>query len=296
MLTSHRSIPAMANIVRLARSGSDWTSNELVAYHIVIQEQDQVQFFDGPLPEYAGPVGFIEHEDRVQGLDASSLALIKRLDLAMKILEGEESAVDDFAAELLRVMGYERDETIVRTRKNIRLHMCGEVVHAKTDVCLLDVSSEILLLVQEDKTHMNPSDPEAQLVAEAIAAFQENNAKRVNDLFLEPLEMQVIPGITMVGTFPRFYKIKVTADLDHCVRFGLYPETQTVVYRHTPRVPGRRSDGMRPLDNRKLVLRCYEAFKKFVYPTIGTHVRFFFICCTRLIIGISQMRRTEACA
>ena len=94
----------------------------------------------------------------------------------------------------------------------------------------MDVSSEILLLVQEDKTHINPSDPEAQLMAEAIGAFQENNAKRVNELFLEPLEMQMIPGITMVGTFPRFYKIKVTTDLDRCVRFGQYPEIQTVVY------------------------------------------------------------------
>jgi hypothetical protein len=26
---------------------------------------------------------------------------------------------------------------------------------------------------------------------------------------------------------------------------------------------------MRPLDNRKLVLRCYEGFKKFVFPNIG---------------------------
>ena len=53
----------------------------------------------------------------------------------------------------------------------------------------------------------------------------------MNELFLEPLEMQMIPGITMVGTFPRFYKIKVTTDLDRCVRFGQYPEIQTVVYR-----------------------------------------------------------------
>ncbi|KAF9053180.1 hypothetical protein BJ165DRAFT_1523902 [Panaeolus papilionaceus] len=257
----------MANIVRLAKLGGDWKFNELLAYHIVVQEQDQAEFFGGPLPEYAGPVGFIEHENRVQGLDTPSLALMKRLDLAMRLKEGEESAVDDFAAELLRVMGYEGDETVVRTRKSLQLQMCGEVLFAKTDVCLMDASSEILLLVQEDKTHINPSDPEAQLIAEAIAAFQENNAKRVNDRFLEPLEMQVIPGITMDGTFPRFYKIKVTADLDQCVRLGQYPEAQTIVYRHTPRVPRRRSDGMRPLDNRKLVLRCYEAFKKFVYPT-----------------------------
>jgi hypothetical protein len=260
----------MANIIRLAKSGSDWSSNDLAAYNINVQEQDQALFFDGCLPEYSGPEGFVQYEDRVQGLDAPSLALIKRLDLAMKVMEGEETAVDDFAAELLRAMGYETEDTVVRTRKNIRLTMCGEMVFAKTDVCLLDVNSEIILLVQEDKTHINPSDPEAQLIAEAIGAFQENNTKRVNELFLEPLKTQVIPGITMVGTFPRFYKVTVTADLDRCVRFGEYPSIPTVVHRHTPRVPRRRSDGMRPLDNRKLVLRCYEGFKKFVFPSLGT--------------------------
>ena len=71
-------------------------------------------------------------------------------------------------------------------------------------------------------------------MAQAIAAFQKNNTKRVNDLFLEPLEMQVIPGIMVVDTFLRFYKIKITADLDQCVRFSQYPELQMVVYCHTP--------------------------------------------------------------
>jgi len=83
---------------------------------------------------------------------------------------------DDFVAELLRAMGYETEDTVVRTQQNILLTMGGEMVFNKTDVCLLDVNSEILLLVQEDKTHINPSDPEAQLIAEAIGAFQENNA------------------------------------------------------------------------------------------------------------------------
>jgi hypothetical protein len=259
----------MANLIRLAKSGSSWGTNELEAYNISIVEQGQRAFFGDPLPAYTGPTGFLQHEDRVQGLDASSLALIKRLDLAMEIMEGEESAVDDFAAELLRVLRYETDKTVVRTRKNIRLSMCGEQVYAKTDVCVLDADSKILLLVQEDKAHINPADPEPQLVAEAIAAFQANNEKRVNDLFLDPLRDKVFPGITMTGTFPRFYKIRVTNDLDHCVRHGLYPATKTTVHRHTPRVPRRRSDGMRPLDNRELILRCYEAFRQFVLPDEG---------------------------
>ena len=255
---------AMANLIRLAKSGNEWSTNELMAYNISIVERDQDTFFNGPLPAYTGPAGFVQHEDRVQGLDSASLALIKRLDLAMKVMDGEESAVDDFAAELLRVLGYETERTVVRTRKNIRLSMCGQQVYAKADVCILDVDSELLLLVQEDKSHINPADPEPQLIAEAIAAFQENNKNRVNNLFVDPLKSQVFPGITMVGTFPRFYKVTVTTDLDMCVRGGTYPAAETIVERHTPRVPRRRSDGMRPLDNRILVLRCYEAFRQFV--------------------------------
>ena len=38
---------------------------------------------------------------------AASKALLKRLNLAMTLYEGEESAVDDFIAELLRALGYE---------------------------------------------------------------------------------------------------------------------------------------------------------------------------------------------
>jgi hypothetical protein len=109
----------MANLIRLAKSGNEWSTNELMAYNIAIVERDQNTFFDGPLPAYTGPTGFVQHEDRVQGLDPSSLALIKRLDLAMKVMDGEESAVNDFAAELLRVLGYETERTVIRTRKNI---------------------------------------------------------------------------------------------------------------------------------------------------------------------------------
>ena len=256
----------MANFIRVAKSGSDWGPNDLDAFNISIIEQEQETFFRCPLSEIAqssgrkNPVGFLQHEGRVEGLDDTSLALIKRLDLAMKITAGEESAVVDFTAELLRAIGYEEKSTVVCTRKDIRFIMCGEPVYAKTDVCILDHVSEILLLVQEDKSHIRPQDPESQLIAGAIATFQSNNAIRVNDLFQDPLPTMVIPGITMTGTFPKFYKIEVTADLEQCVRYGQFPAVKTVVYRHTPRVPGRRSDGMRPLDNRKHIFRCHEDF------------------------------------
>jgi hypothetical protein len=66
--------------------------------------------------------------------------------------------------------------------------MWSQFLFAKTDVYLMNAASEILLL-PEDKTHISPSDLEAQLVAGAIVAFQENSAKQVNELFLELLEM-----------------------------------------------------------------------------------------------------------
>jgi hypothetical protein len=259
----------MVNLVRSAKSGSDWTRFDLAAYNISIVEQDQDIFFGGSLPPYTGPVGFVQHEARVHGLDLPSLALIKRLRLAMRLIEGEESCVDDFTAGILRALGYETEETVVLSQKNIRLYMCGKTVYTKTDVCILDDSFEILLLAQEDKSHICESDPEAQLVAEAVAAFQANNEIRVNERFVQPLQRYVFPGITMVGTFPRFYKIAVTADLDQAIRYGDYPPTETIVYRHTPRVPGGRNEGMKPLMNRQLIMQCYEAFKGFVFPKEG---------------------------
>jgi hypothetical protein len=102
----------MANLIGLAKSSNEWSTNELMAYNIAITERDQ-NTFNGPLPAYTGPAGFIQHEDHVQGLDPSSLALIKHLNLAMKVMDGEESAVDDFTAELLRVLGYETERTVI---------------------------------------------------------------------------------------------------------------------------------------------------------------------------------------
>jgi hypothetical protein len=57
------------------------------------------------------------------GLDPASLSLMKRLDLAARIVEGEESAVDDFTAEVLRTLGYERDDGRSHTKKHSLRHV-----------------------------------------------------------------------------------------------------------------------------------------------------------------------------
>ena len=46
----------------------------------------------------------------IQGLDPSSLALIKHLNLAMKGMGGEESVVDNFTTKLFWALGYEMEQ------------------------------------------------------------------------------------------------------------------------------------------------------------------------------------------
>jgi hypothetical protein len=79
------------------------------------------------------------------------------------------------------MIGYDQPNRLVRQQKHIPLYMCGSNVDAKADVCVVDYSPEnkgILLLVQEDKRFLEQGDPEPQVIAEAIAAFQTNNLRR----------------------------------------------------------------------------------------------------------------------
>ena len=100
------------------------------------------------------------------------------------------------------------------------------------------------------------------MVAEAIAAFQYNNTKRVAR-GQPTLEVMTIPCITMVGTNPTFYLVAVTKELSDAVKTGQYPPTQTRVLQCVT-VPGhqrRVSDGMADIEFRKLALRRFVAFK-----------------------------------
>ena len=257
----------MANLLRTAKSGSDWSEAELHAYNIVVELQDAATFFGvDPLPQPAVAdelLNIYVADDMT--LDAN-YKLLRYMDLAMNPVPTQESAVNDFAVHLLTLLGYVPRTRMARTHTDIPLTICGEQRHAKTDVCIID-SDDILLLVQEDKRHMDLKDPEPQLIAEAIAAFQANNYRRTRILGQDPIYHKVMPGITLKGTSPIFYKIPVTAQLAQSIAFGVYPATPTIVHAHLPAVarPARRlSEGMKPLDNRACIFSCYEAFKRFV--------------------------------
>jgi hypothetical protein len=105
--------------------------------------------------------------------------LIAYIELAM-IPEMGEAAMIDFTVNLFKAVKYVRRNRLSRTRMDLPLLICGENRHAKTNVCLLDYpQNEILLVVQADKDlEHGPIDSPAQLIAEAVAAFNKNNAQR----------------------------------------------------------------------------------------------------------------------
>lgn len=70
-----------------------------------------------------------------------------------------------------------------------------------------------------------------------------------------------------MGTSLALYKIEVTEELVTSVGGGVYPETSIILYAHSPALPRpdrRWSEGMKPLNNRRIILSCHEAFKNFV--------------------------------
>lgn len=68
----------------------------------------------------------------------------------------------------------------------------------------------------------------------------------------------------MVGTMPVLYKIEVSGELVECVQTAQVPPTTTKVQRLILPVEGSVHDGMIPVENRKIMLACLEAFKALV--------------------------------
>lgn len=259
----------MATITRSAKSGSDWTLNELEAYHIDVQLENMETFFgidQLPPPTISQAVLIHEFPPAAVLPNKQDRLFFGLLQDAMTTAPGEESAVDDFAAHLLSMLDYDSPGRHIRQHKDIPFFICGTASHTKTDVCVVDETRNTILLVQEDNGYLETVDPEAQLIAVAIATFQEHN-RRLREAGMPTLPKRVIPGISMVGTAPVFYKVEVTADLIHAIQLGQYPAQVTTVHRFVPPVPRpmlMREEGMRPLDNRRIIIQCFEALKQFL--------------------------------
>ncbi|KAF8553244.1 hypothetical protein OG21DRAFT_1270405 [Imleria badia] len=255
---------SMATLVRRALSSHAWTQNQLRAFNIQVVEQSLPEnFLKKQLPPV--PPGTLRHfsetMDRELAPDDETYQLLSYLDYEQKIEALKvRSTVDNFMLTLLETMGYVSSRYSIVFGLPLPLITCGKNFSAEMDI---GIRGEIgyLLLVQKAIGRKNP---EPRLIAEAIAAYQENKIIRETELHLPTLNEITFPGITHVGTVPTFYKIKVTAELNDAVVDGTFRATPTVVYRHTPQLPHSNREGMNSLDNRAKILQYYQAFKPFI--------------------------------
>ena len=263
----------MANLIRSAKSASSWTVSDLDAFNIRVVDTNVQAFFGlQHLPASIASPRILGYRHRPAfGLSESESEFFRLLNIVMRE-RSLESSVDNLAAHILRMSGYRRNDRYINMRQRMPLLMCGMYCQAIPDVCVVDGRTDINLLVQEDKRYQfipgqnDCSETEPQLIAQAIAAFQVCNRWRTN-AGLPPAESVVVPGIIMVGSAPFFYKVTVTRALSRAVERGQYPAHATVVYRFKPPVPNRGNyfvDGMLPLENRRIILACFETFRWFV--------------------------------
>ena len=255
----------MASFRHAAMSGNDWETHELCAYNITIQFQDTATFFGmDPLPQPSLISSEIfSHPDNVT--DPSIHDLLFYMDHAMKGMGAYSLGIS-----MLMALGYDSQTRKIVTGRSTTFTICGEQHHTESNVCLLDIMDDdnilLLLRINEQPQVLELKDPEPQLIAETIAAFQRDNARRLV-LGQDPINVKVMPAIILTGSSPTFLKIPVTKELAQAVKLGQFPVTPTTVYAHLPVVPSptlHLCDVMKPLDNRRHILACFEAFKLFV--------------------------------
>ena len=141
-------------LIPSAKSGSDWTENELHAFNIRVASVGTAQFFGNAiLPPAAISPAILNNAQMPHGLIDDRLFFEYLTDAERA--SSEESAVVDFATHILRTLDYDNQDRRIRTRKEIPFIMSGWRVGAKTDVCVMDY----LLFVQEDKVSGSVSVP-----------------------------------------------------------------------------------------------------------------------------------------
>ena len=251
---------------RPAKMGRKWTQDDMLTYKIKVVYQDLQTFFgitDLPAPN-------VENDDALTAQDVTTatkhwtavmLNQLRRVDQTEPA--DRRATTIDFVRELFTLIRYWgiAPMRLVRMRQPL-LFLGSQGRPPQVDICIVDDTHAVFLAVKMD-SHLRGSDPEPRLISEAIAAFHNNNNLRAKFFGTDPLTSKVMPGIVMDGSMPTFYKIPVTSELVTAVEAGEQPELETTVHAYRPEVP-RPEESIRPLDNRYIILSCFEAFRKFM--------------------------------
>ncbi|KAF9481137.1 hypothetical protein BDN70DRAFT_976119 [Pholiota conissans] len=255
----------------------DWTSNDLASYNIEVHRQSAEEFFGytpDTLPSTIEP-GFLIHtfSQHTQPFSVlsplenetidSNYPLLPYLDLASQPGDDQEPAIGDFMLCLMRTLEFQEQGNIVRIRAPLSFALHGENEDSVLiDLCLIQLNTTILIIVEESLPVVDIDNPEARVIAKAIAAFQYNNRIRQNKGF-DPLDSMTFPAIVTIGTVPVFYKIPVTRQLENAVANDTYPTNKTEVLKCMVELPSHSlEEGMDVPEFRREILRNYEAFRR----------------------------------
>jgi hypothetical protein len=171
---------------------------------------------------------------------------------------GQESCVDDLGKSLLGLIGISRIRNItVSGPTQLSMFVAGSKISANPDICVEKRNTKIILVVQEDKSMIesSASSPEAQLVAEMLAAYNRNRNT-------ETVDNQNMIGIILLGSQSTFYSMQLTEDILDSIQRGVKSDKIIAVlkkYSISNNNPRYMVDDPK---NIKKVLSCYESLKK----------------------------------
>ena len=143
---------AMANLLRTPKSSNEWSSIELLAFHIRVQDVDAPAFFNTknlPPPLVSATILNNFHKPAGQ-LTKDERYFFDLMGLAGKF---DNSAIDDFAAFILRFLDYDDGDRMVRQKQESPLIMAGDRMDAQSDICVMN-KTDILLLAREEKVSL----------------------------------------------------------------------------------------------------------------------------------------------
>lgn len=216
----------MANIIRSPKSCGKWDDNELIAYNITVTAVPSQQFFpqgtDVPLTAAGLDPALATADSYSADVSDSTHFFLAYLRSATTPFIDDRNIrvpkITDFARQLLITLGFEEHRYRVCRPLEIPLEICDDIhKFAEISLGLQDLgSTEMVPLLQMNKTQIDRSNIEAHMISAAIAAYHFNNNKR-QEKGLHLLDAMTMPCVTMVGTRPTFYLVPVTKALSDAV-------------------------------------------------------------------------------
>lgn len=260
----------MSKISRVLKSGSRWRMKDLPGWNVSFRDKLAGEFFRRNVySEFPHLRAFVTMPDArslrcikslTEGHDYyDSLELLEKLE---KARYGLEIDVDSLWQSLYVKIGLIATLDSIETRKPLELDLCGGTTEANPDLRLVD-GKGIIYQIVEDKSVRERKNPEAQLVAEAIATAQ-NNRKRRRNLGLREEDVERIYAMTSRGLVPAFYDFRISLGFEEAVTGGTYPPEPLVVSRFKPELS--RPGGLWDVANRALILGFVAALGQISKP------------------------------